>query len=183
MADHYELLGVAPGASPDEIKRAYHGLARRHHPDTFSGEPDAAIDAARRRMAAINAAWTVLSDPVRRSDYDADVLNRAPRPAPPSAEADDEGVAPDFPDWFEPDPGVPAAFLEEDDGEGGTPPPPIVVFAPIALAAAALASFALGLVVASPTLLAIAVVLAPLTLVAFFTAPFVVMASRARGRP
>lgn len=58
---HYEVLGVAADAEADEIRRAYLRLARRHHPD-HRGDPE--------RMQAINAAWQVLSDPVRRRSYD-----------------------------------------------------------------------------------------------------------------
>jgi curved DNA-binding protein CbpA len=66
VATHYELLGVAPGASHYEIQRAYRQLARDHHPDTFAGASSAASEQAREIMAAINAAWTVLGDPARR---------------------------------------------------------------------------------------------------------------------
>ncbi len=68
---HYETLGVSPRATSDEIRKAYRALARRHHPDARGG-------AASHEMAAINAAWHVLSDPGRRAVYDA---ARTPRPA------------------------------------------------------------------------------------------------------
>lgn len=71
MASHYDELGVAPEASPAQIRAAYVALARRHHPDRMgsASEPDRAEAAA--RMARVNAAWTVLSDPGRRAAYDA----------------------------------------------------------------------------------------------------------------
>ncbi len=62
--NHYELLGVAPSASADEIRRAFRSLARRHHPDTADGASSAST------MADINRAWSVLSDPVKRFEYD-----------------------------------------------------------------------------------------------------------------
>jgi curved DNA-binding protein CbpA len=64
VKDLYEILGVARQASPQEIKRAYRKLARKHHPDV-SGDPE---DAA--RFKEIDLAYKVLSDPARRQVYD-----------------------------------------------------------------------------------------------------------------
>jgi DnaJ-class molecular chaperone len=63
--DYYDILGVAKDASDDDIKKAYRKLARKYHPD-ISKEKDA--DA---RMAEVNEANTVLSDPEKRTAYDA----------------------------------------------------------------------------------------------------------------
>ena len=49
--DPYAVLGVAPGASEQELARAYRRLAKRHHPDLAGGASEAA------RMAQINAAY------------------------------------------------------------------------------------------------------------------------------
>lgn len=69
---HYEVLGVARGATAAEIRRAYVGLARRHHPDQHAG--DAAAQArAEQEMRRINAAWEVLRDADRRRRYDAEL--------------------------------------------------------------------------------------------------------------
>lgn len=61
---HYDILGVRPTASPEDIRSAYRRLARLHHPDV-TGRDASAAD-----MAAINNAWSVLSDPVSRFNYD-----------------------------------------------------------------------------------------------------------------
>ena len=55
MTDHYELLGVEPDASKDEIKAAYRAEV---------------ADADSSRRAQLNRAWNVLSDPVQRDRYD-----------------------------------------------------------------------------------------------------------------
>ncbi|WP_260483897.1 J domain-containing protein [Sphingomicrobium flavum] len=60
----YALLGLAPGASPADIRRAYRDLMREHHPD--SGKAADGGDLA----ARINVAYDTLSDPYRRSAYD-----------------------------------------------------------------------------------------------------------------
>jgi molecular chaperone DnaJ len=64
MADYYALLEVDRGASPEDIKKAYRRLAREHHPDR---NPD---PAALEKMAEINRAYEVLSDPARKERYD-----------------------------------------------------------------------------------------------------------------
>lgn len=58
----YEALGVEPTATAEEIRAAYRALAREHHPD-MGGDGE--------RMAAVNTAYAVLSDPERRAAYDA----------------------------------------------------------------------------------------------------------------
>lgn len=54
------MLGVEHGASPDEIKAAWRGLARQHHPDLTGDDPEA-VRRATRRMAEINAAYAALT--------------------------------------------------------------------------------------------------------------------------
>ena len=84
MADYYQLLQVPPDASAEDVKRAYRQLAREFHPDR---NPD---PAARERMAEINRAYEVLSDPERRVRYDrfgAEDEPPAASPAIPSAPA------------------------------------------------------------------------------------------------
>ena len=63
--DYYQILSVGRDAPRDEIKRAYRKLARKYHPDV-SKEPDAEA-----RFKEINEAHAVLSDPEKRSAYDA----------------------------------------------------------------------------------------------------------------
>ncbi len=64
--DYYEVLGVGKDAGQDEIKRAFRNLAKKYHPDTNQGEPNAEA-----RFKEINEVYEVLSDPTKRSNYDA----------------------------------------------------------------------------------------------------------------
>ncbi len=63
VPDYYAMLEVSPAASLDEIKQAYRRLARLYHPDLNKQVQDS-------RIKQINEAYAVLSDMVRRTNYD-----------------------------------------------------------------------------------------------------------------
>src|SRR4028119_2373104 len=63
--DFYKVLGIERKAKPEEIKKAYRRLARKHHPDVNPGDK-----AAEERFKLITEAHDVLSDPKKRSVYD-----------------------------------------------------------------------------------------------------------------
>lgn len=63
-ADPYKVLQVDPEAEDEVIAAAYRRLARKYHPDVGGGSEAAA------RMTALNAAWELIGDPVRRAAFD-----------------------------------------------------------------------------------------------------------------
>jgi molecular chaperone DnaJ len=72
----YEVLGVDPRATQEEIKQAYRRLARETHPDVRRDDPHAT-----ERFKEINEAYAVLSDPAKRTQYDRyGEVGRAPGP-------------------------------------------------------------------------------------------------------
>ena len=68
-ADPYRVLGVRTDATMGEIKDAHRRLAKRFHPDTAGNDPE--------RFLAIQEAYQVLIDPLRRKEWD---LHHAPGP-------------------------------------------------------------------------------------------------------
>lgn len=68
---HYDLLGVEPDASKDEIRNAYRARLDELRGKAEKGRSDQARDGARAETAQLNAAWQVLSDPYQRQRYDA----------------------------------------------------------------------------------------------------------------
>lgn len=80
-ANPYQVLGVSPYATVDQIRRAYRVSARGCHPDVNPPEKKAWAEA---QMARLNEARGLLTNPIRRAQYDAAHPPPAPaKPAPP----------------------------------------------------------------------------------------------------
>ena len=171
MATHYEILGVEPGAGFEEIQRAYRLLALRHHPDV-------APDTDPATMAAINGAWAVLSDPVRRHNYDFALGHpeAPPRPAPapptsgwqPLEEDDDDDVDPED---LSDEPYAPAERRPSD----------LLVMTPVLMVLTAIGLFALSVMSGLTGLRTFSMLLVPVSGIGFVMAPLMVML-RSRNR-
>ena len=74
----YEVLGVKPDASADEIRKVYRKLAKEFHPDLNPGKP-----AAEERFKAVSAAYDLLSDLEKRARYDRGEIDESGAERPP----------------------------------------------------------------------------------------------------
>jgi len=74
----YEVLGVKPDASADEIRKVYRNLAKQFHPDINPGKPEAEA-----RFKEISAAYDLLSDADKRARYDRGEIDETGAERPP----------------------------------------------------------------------------------------------------
>ncbi len=75
MRDPYQVLGVAKSASDAEIKKAFRNLAKKHHPDTHSGD-----ETAKKRFQEISAAYDIVGDKDKRAKFDAGEIDASGNP-------------------------------------------------------------------------------------------------------
>lgn len=143
---HYEVLGVAPTAPTEDIRRAYLRLAREHHPDRHGTGPSGRAEAAEERMRALNAAWDVLGDPGRRTDYDRTLARDLPGAGVPAGTSPVDLPSTDFRPRFDHDEDDDDSWRYEPDeydprtglGRWLSVGPPLLVVAGLALLAASL---------------------------------------------
>lgn len=93
--DYYRILGVLDDAEEIVIRAAYKALAQRYHPDKWTGSKDE----ANRRMSDINEAYGVLSDPVKRKQYDATRKKSEYEDSANEGETEDEILSSIESDW------------------------------------------------------------------------------------
>lgn len=112
-ATFYDRLGVRPDADRSTLRAAYHRRARELHPDLAAADgPDHHL-----AMAQLNEAWAVLSDPDRRSRYDALVrrLRSAPSAGSPGPGSAGRTAGPcPAPPAPAPAPSAPRVFLRRE---------------------------------------------------------------------
>jgi len=167
---------VPPTATLAEIRAAYVALAREHHPDRLGGRADVVQAASAARMARVNAAWTVLSDPARRAAYDVrhGVDDR------PGSYARDPGAAfHPFDDGDDVDP-----RLLDDTPTGAPTLPRALAFVPAAFAVFGAGGVALGALLGLGGLLIAGFFVLALSGLSFLALPFLVLirASRSERR-
>jgi curved DNA-binding protein len=63
--DYYEVLGVSRDATAEQIKKAYRGLARKHHPDANPGDKT-----SEKKFKEVQNAYDILSDSEKKKQYD-----------------------------------------------------------------------------------------------------------------
>jgi hypothetical protein len=163
---HYEVLGVEPDASADEIRTAYLALARLHHPDRFgAAEAPAGTD---ERMRDLNAAWRALSDPDRRARYDLEIGSSGAG-GPRIHRLDDTFVplddSEDDDSWR----------YEPDVGDPRTAPGRVVSLLPLVLGLVAIGIGVAATLLREDRLFAVAGFFAVMCVVSFVVAPLVAM--------
>src|SRR5260370_25142665 len=75
LRTYYEILGVGPDASADDIRRQFRELARKYHPDVQRDK-----EYGHRAFVQISEAYHVLSNSGRRADYDLKLRDQTRRP-------------------------------------------------------------------------------------------------------
>jgi DnaJ-class molecular chaperone len=79
--DHYEVLGVGRGASPQDVKKAYFSLAKLYHPDRhFSPEMGDLKEKLETLFVAIHEAYDTLTDQAKRDRYDLEFASGTKKP-------------------------------------------------------------------------------------------------------
>ena len=78
MSDFYQLLGVAPDATHDQIHDAYRTRLKVCHPDHHQGATAKELAQAATATTDLNEAWEAVGDPTRRTEYDRSRAGRAP---------------------------------------------------------------------------------------------------------
>jgi curved DNA-binding protein CbpA len=69
-SNHYDVLGIKSNATAKEVKSAFYRLSKKHHPDVNPNDINAA-----KKFSVISNAYDTLGDPVKRRDYDTELLS------------------------------------------------------------------------------------------------------------
>jgi len=112
LPDYYDILKVSPTASPKEIKRSFRKLAIKFHPDKNKDE------GAEERFQELSEAYSILSDPMKREEYDQLYMDEEPAENPDfdASEREAEPSAPGPQQRAEPQPNQ-TKSNDNDDSE------------------------------------------------------------------
>lgn len=97
--NHYDVMGVRPNASQEEIELAYRSRRSQYHPDKYAGTDAETLGWATGKMQEVNLAYTALSDPGKRKVFDASsAMDRRPvqEPRPAAGRREARGGLQDF---------------------------------------------------------------------------------------
>lgn len=78
MSDLYKRLGLAKGATADEIKKSYRSLAKKYHPDLNPNDAN-----VKKKFQEITEAYEILSNPEKRGQYDRGEIDESGTPRAP----------------------------------------------------------------------------------------------------
>lgn len=171
---HYDELGVSPTATVAQIRTAYVALARRHHPDRMNSADASARAESAARMARVNAAWTVLSDPAKRAAYDARHAI-APTGAASNVRDPDTSFSP-FDDGDDIDP-----RLLDDTPTGAPTIPRVLAFVPTGLAVVGVGFVLFGALLGLGGLLIGGFAVLATSGLSFLALPFIALISASRS--
>lgn len=185
--NHYEVLGVTMSASPTEVRQAYLGAARRHHPDFHADADESTRNRHAQKMQVINQAWAVLGNQAERAQYD--LTFRSPNGGGPGRANGSSGpVVPPGKSWT-PRTGDDdwqhdyQAWADEDERLRPDRPEPrtrgVLAIVPVALFGLAVAGVFLGSVLSARPLVAAGIAAGIFSAVLFVVLPVVEMS---RGR-
>jgi hypothetical protein len=164
---HYDVLGLRPQATADEVRRAYLREARRHHPDLVG---ESARREAERRMQLVNAAWAVLGDRKRRAAYDRELGEVAA-----ATRREWQPLEPDDPDEVDP------RDLIDDVAVGDAGLPGAVQLVGPLLVAGGVLAFLVGAFTAIPGLFALGAIAVVVGGLVFLALPFLAVHRSRRG--
>lgn len=70
MKNLYEILGVDKNVNGESLKKKYRDLAKQYHPDKYMNESESKRKEVEKKFMEINEAYTILSDDMKRKEYD-----------------------------------------------------------------------------------------------------------------